>query len=88
MTFLIAAVKALLVALYYMHLKFERRVIYAMALVPVVLVAVLTFLLFPTSSSTTTSPPKRLHLAYARCVGTGFTPARLNPRPHLPPKRP
>ena len=45
--FLIATVKALLVALYYMHLKFERGVIYAMAIVPVVLVVVLTFLLFP-----------------------------------------
>lgn len=45
--FMIAAVKALLVALYYMHLKFERGVIYAMAIVPVVLVILLTFLLFP-----------------------------------------
>ena len=45
--FTIAAVKALLVALYYMHLKFERGVIYAMAIVPVVLVVILTFLLFP-----------------------------------------
>ncbi len=45
--FLIATVKALLVALYYMHLKFERGVIYAMAIVPVVLVVILTFLLLP-----------------------------------------
>jgi cytochrome c oxidase subunit 4 len=45
--FLIATAKALLVGLYYMHLKFERGVIYAMAIVPVVLVALLTFLLFP-----------------------------------------
>ena len=45
--FMIAALKALLVALYYMHVKFERGVIYAMAIVPVVLVVILTFLLFP-----------------------------------------
>jgi cytochrome c oxidase subunit 4 len=45
--FVIAAVKALLVALYYMHLRFERGVIYAMAIVPVVLAVLLTFLLFP-----------------------------------------
>ena len=45
--FLVATIKALLVALYYMHLRFERGMIYAMAIVPVVLVVVLTFLLFP-----------------------------------------
>ena len=45
--FLIAAVKAALVALYYMHLKFESGLIYAMAIVPVVLVIGLTLLLFP-----------------------------------------
>lgn len=47
LVFLVATVKALLVALYYMHLKFERGVIYAMAIVPLALVAVLTVLLFP-----------------------------------------
>ncbi len=45
--FTIAAVKAALVGLYYMHLRFERGVIYAMALVPLALVVVLTFLLLP-----------------------------------------
>jgi len=45
--FLIVAVKALLGALYYMDLRVERRVIYAMAIVPLVLVAILTFLLLP-----------------------------------------
>ena len=45
--FLIAAAKATLVGLYYMHLRFESGVIYAMAIVPVVLVIGLTFLLFP-----------------------------------------
>lgn len=45
--FLVATVKALLVALYYMHLRFERGIICAMALVPVVLVVILTVLLFP-----------------------------------------
>jgi len=45
--FLVATVKAAVVALYYMHLRFERGVIYAMALVPVVLVVILTLLLLP-----------------------------------------
>lgn len=45
--FLVATIKALLVALYYMHLRFERGIIHAMAIVPVVLVVVLMFLLFP-----------------------------------------
>lgn len=45
--FLIATVKALLVALNYMHLRFEPRLIYAMAIVPVLFVLGLMFLLFP-----------------------------------------
>lgn len=45
--FAVAATKALLVALYYMHLRFESGLIYAMVIVPVVLVIGLTFLLFP-----------------------------------------
>ncbi len=45
--FLIAAVKASLVAMNYMHLKFEGILIWTMAAVPVVLVIGLTLLLFP-----------------------------------------
>ncbi len=45
--FVIAAAKATLVGLYYMHLKFESRLIHAMVIIPVVLVIGLTFLLFP-----------------------------------------
>jgi cytochrome c oxidase subunit 4 len=45
--FLVATVKALLVALNYMHLKFEPRLIYAIAIVPVVFVLMLTVALFP-----------------------------------------
>jgi len=45
--FLVASAKALLVALNYMHLKFEPRLIYAMAIVPVVFVFVLIVALFP-----------------------------------------
>jgi caa(3)-type oxidase subunit IV len=45
--FLIAAVKALLVALNYMHLKFEGPLLWAIAAVPVLLVLGLTLLLFP-----------------------------------------
>lgn len=45
--FAVAATKALLVALYYMHLRFESGLIYAMAIVPLVLVLGLMLLLFP-----------------------------------------
>lgn len=45
--FAIATVKALLVALNYMHLKFEPRLIYAIAIVPVLFALVLTVALFP-----------------------------------------
>lgn len=45
--FVVAAVKASLVALYFMHLKFERGVICALAVIPIVLVVGLTLLLFP-----------------------------------------
>ena len=45
--FVIAAVKAVLVALNYMHLRSESWLIYALAIIPVLLVVGLTFVLFP-----------------------------------------
>lgn len=45
--FVVAAVKAMLVALNFMHLRFEPRLIYAIALVPVAFVLVLIAALFP-----------------------------------------
>ncbi len=45
--FATAVAKALLVALNYMHLRFEPRLIYAIAIVPVVFVLVLVGVLFP-----------------------------------------
>ena len=42
-----AFVKALLVALNFMHLRFESGVIYAIALIPLVFVAILAVALFP-----------------------------------------
>jgi cytochrome c oxidase subunit 4 len=42
-----ALVKALLVALYFMHLRFEGWPIYALALVPLVLFGTLLLVLFP-----------------------------------------
>ncbi len=45
--FATAIAKALLVALNYMHLKFEPRLIYAIAIVPVLFLLVLTVALFP-----------------------------------------
>jgi caa(3)-type oxidase subunit IV len=45
--FATAVVKALLVALNFMHLRFESGVIYAIALIPLVLAAILAVALFP-----------------------------------------
>jgi len=45
--FAVAVAKALLVALNYMHLKFEPRLIYAIAIVPVLFAFILTVALFP-----------------------------------------
>ena len=45
--FAIAAVKAVLVALNYMHLRSESWLIYALAIIPVLLVVALTLVLFP-----------------------------------------
>lgn len=45
--FAIAAVKAVLVALNYMHLRSENWLIYVLAIVPVLLVVAMTFVLFP-----------------------------------------
>jgi caa(3)-type oxidase subunit IV len=47
MIFIVAAVKAFLVAANYMHLRFEKRLIHAIALVPVVLFVILTIALLP-----------------------------------------
>ncbi len=45
--FAIAGVKAVLVALNYMHLKFERLLICSLAVIPLVLFFILTAILFP-----------------------------------------
>lgn len=45
--FSVAFIKALLVILNYMHLKYEKPVLYALAIVPVVIVVILLFALFP-----------------------------------------
>ncbi|MBI2358177.1 MAG: cytochrome C oxidase subunit IV family protein [Deltaproteobacteria bacterium] len=45
--FAVATVKALLVALNYMHLKFETSLLYVMVIVPLLIVAILVFALFP-----------------------------------------
>lgn len=45
--FAIAVIKALLVARNYMHLKNEKAIIYAMALVPMAFILILLFALFP-----------------------------------------
>lgn len=45
--FALAVVKALLVALNYMHLKFEQPLIYAMAIVPLAIAFILWVVLYP-----------------------------------------
>lgn len=45
--FAVAVIKAFLVARNYMHLKHEKAIIYAMAIVPLVFVAIFLFGLFP-----------------------------------------
>ncbi len=45
--FAMAVVKAVLVALNYMHLKFEQLLIYAMAIVPLVIFFILWIVLYP-----------------------------------------
>jgi cytochrome c oxidase subunit IV len=45
--FAAAVVKALLVALYYMHLRSERLLLYALVLVPLVFLATLVLVLLP-----------------------------------------
>lgn len=45
--FAMAVVKAVLVALNYMHLKSERLLIYAMALIPVAIFFILWVVLYP-----------------------------------------
>ena len=45
--FAVAIVKALLVARNYMHLKYERAIIYAIVLIPLTFVIILLFALFP-----------------------------------------
>jgi len=45
--FAVAIVKALLVALNYMHLKYEKLLLYIIAIVPLVIVIILLFALFP-----------------------------------------
>ncbi|MFQ5902825.1 MAG: cytochrome C oxidase subunit IV family protein [Candidatus Binatia bacterium] len=45
--FTAAGIKALLVILNYMHLKYEKPLLYALAIVPLLIVIVLMFALFP-----------------------------------------
>ena len=45
--FIVAAVKAGLVAVYFMHLKFEERLVRYIAIIPVVLFVIMTLTLIP-----------------------------------------
>lgn len=45
--FAMAAIKAVLVALHYMHLRFENLLIYAVAIIPLILFFVLWVVLYP-----------------------------------------
>jgi caa(3)-type oxidase subunit IV len=45
--FAVAGIKALLVILNYMHLKYEKPLIYALVIVPFLFILILTLLLLP-----------------------------------------
>ena len=45
--FIIAAAKAALVAAYFMHMRFEKKLIYSIAITPVILFIILTVSLIP-----------------------------------------
>lgn len=45
--FTLSTIKALLIALFYMHLKYEGRYIIALALIPLVIFALVLFALMP-----------------------------------------
>lgn len=45
--FLVATIKAFLVVMNYMHLKYEKLLLYSLAIVPLLIVVVLLFALFP-----------------------------------------
>lgn len=45
--FAVAIIKALLVVLNYMHLKYEKLLLYALVIVPLLIVVILMFALFP-----------------------------------------
>ena len=55
---LLSLVKAMLVALYYMHLKFERRLLLMVIIPPLILAAILVIALLPDSArARRTAPP-------------------------------
>jgi caa(3)-type oxidase subunit IV len=56
--FTVAVVKAVMVALNYMHLKFEKPLIYAIVLVPVAFIVIFLFGLFPDFVDHLTKPTK------------------------------
>lgn len=45
--FTISTIKALLIALFYMHLKYEGRYIIALALIPLIIFALILFIFMP-----------------------------------------
>lgn len=51
--------KAALVAMFFMHLRFERLTLGVIALTPMILCVFLLFMLMPDSSPTLTSPPPK-----------------------------
>jgi len=45
--FIVAAVKAVLVAVYFMHLKFEEKLVRYIAIIPILLFVIMTLTLIP-----------------------------------------
>lgn len=70
----LAFIKALLVALYYMHLKFERKLLLLVVVLPLVLATVLVVALLPDSAHARRSLPK--------AGASSDTPAHATPVSH------
>ncbi len=60
--FSVALIKALLVVLNYMHLKYEKPLLCALVIVPLLIVAVLVFALFPDFVFHGSTPTPSMHV--------------------------
>ena len=77
----VAFAKAILVAMYFMHLRFERRTLGIIACIPLVLVTFLTFMLVPDLS---TRIYARHHMGEVVRMEHALGKDVSGPNPHVP----